>query len=579
MPNAPFLGKRQVHLAGTFFVVAFLFFLASLGVAGYFFYFGSNTVSVDKVAVEVQGPTTIAGGDTVPLTLTITNKNSVAIENATIEVNFPNGTRSATDVLSAYPRYSENLGTIASGATVTRSVKVIMFGGAGEELSLPASLSYGVAASNAIFVKKIPYALAISSAPLSVSIEAPPEVISGKPFTLALTVRSSAAVPLDNVVLAAAFPFGFSAVSSSIPLNNSSFLIGTLAPGASKSITLTGTLLGQDTDTRIFHVTVGTAKSPQDQTLAVTYMTQDATVAIAAPFIATTLALNGTTSSNPVIQAKGYQTVTVSYANTLPLSIENATVAVAISGSAIDYDSIRTANGFYRSADHTVIFSKDTDRSLATLAPGASGTGTFTFSTLAPESLPPSPTVTFTTSVSGTRAGQTSVTEAVNTSATKTAKVATTIVLASSALRSSGTLRASGPIPPRVNQATAYAIVWNVRNEGNAIADGSVSATLPGYVSYTGKTSGPGSFSYDQGSRVLTWTVGNLAQDTSAQGAFQVSFVPSSSQKGTMPTIAGTASFSGYDRFAGVQVAATAAAVTTETKNEPGYAPEDAVVQ
>ncbi|MDP2650061.1 MAG: hypothetical protein Q8P16_00680, partial [bacterium] len=122
------LGKRHVRIAGLFFFIAFLFFLISLGIAGYFFYYGGNSVSVDKVTVAVQGPTTIAGGDTVPLSFTITNKNSVAIENTTIEIVFPNGTRNASDVLNTYPRYTENLGTLASGATVTRSVKVILFG-------------------------------------------------------------------------------------------------------------------------------------------------------------------------------------------------------------------------------------------------------------------------------------------------------------------------------------------------------------------------------------------------------------------------------------------------------------------
>ena len=92
-----------MRLASTFLIIAFLFFLVSLGIAGYVFYAGSNSVSVDKVTVDVQGPTTIAGGDTVPLSLTITNKNAVAIDNATIEIDFPNGTRDAANVLTAYP--------------------------------------------------------------------------------------------------------------------------------------------------------------------------------------------------------------------------------------------------------------------------------------------------------------------------------------------------------------------------------------------------------------------------------------------------------------------------------------------
>ena len=572
-------GKRHMRLAGTFFAVAFLFFLVSLGISGYIFYFGGNSVSIDKVDIAVQGPSTIAGGDTVPLSITITNKNSVAIENATIEIDFPSGTRSAADVLNSYPRYVENLGMLIPGATVTRSVKVILFGGTGETLNLPVSISYGTSASNAVFVKKSSYALAISSTPLSISVETPTEIVSGMPFTSTLTVRSNATVPLTNVVLSAAFPFGFSVVSSSLPLSNTSFLLGTLPQNGSKTIKLTGTILGQNSEQKTFHFTVGTAKTAQDQALAVTYMTQDATVAIAAPFITTTLALNGDTSPNPVMNAGSSQSVSVSYTNTLPTSIDNATIEVAVSGSAIDYDSIKTANGFYRSVDHTIVFSRDTDSSLATLMPGASGIGTFTFSTLATGALLSSPTVTFTTSVSGTRVGETKLTQVTNTSATKTARILTTVVLSSESLHTSAPLATSGPIPPTVNQATTYAIVWDAKNRGNTIAGGVMSASLPSYVSYTGLTSGDGSFSYDKGSNTVSWNIGDLTQNSSARGAFQVSFTPSTSQKGSAPSLTGNASFSGFDRFAGVQVKASASFVTTETTGDAGYVSANAIVQ
>ncbi len=578
LPMTEHRGKRHIRLAGVFFAAAVLFFIVALGIAGYFFYSGGNSVSVDKITIDIQGPTSIAGGDTVPLSLTITNKNPVAIENATIEITFPDGTRNADNLQSAYPRYIENLGTLESGATVTRSLKAVIFGGAGQALLLPVSFSYGTAGSSASFVKKASFALAVSSTPLELAINTLEETVSGKPLTLTLTARSNATVALSNVVVAGTFPFGFSLTSSSVPQNNATFSLGTLSPGASKTVTLTGTLLGQNSEQRVFRFTIGTAKSTSDQTLAVSYMTQDATVTISAPFINTTLAINGDASPNVVVAPGSRQSVTISYTNTLPTSITNATVAIALSGSAVDYNSIQSTSGFYRSGDHTLVFSRDTDPSLAALSPGASGIGTFTFSTL-PAGLSPSPTITFTISVSGTRVGQTNVPEQVSASVTKTAKVATTITLSTLPLHTSGSFNNSGPIPPRADQATTYAIVWNVRNGGSAVAGGVVSTILPSYVSYTGLTAGTGSFSYDVSSRTVTWNTGDLTQGGTAQGTFQVSLTPSTSQKGTAPALTGPASFSGYDRFAGVQVTAAADPVTTETRGDPGYVAANAVVQ
>lgn len=575
----PTQGTRHVRIAGIFFMAAFVFFLISLSIVGYFFYFGGNTVSVDKVVIAVQGPTTVSGGDTVPLALTITNKNPVALENATVEIDFPSGTRSASNVLVAYPRYVENLGELPSGATVTRSLKAVMFGGAGQSLTLPISLSYGTAGSNAVFVKKSSYVLAVSSTPLSVTVDAVSETVSGQPLSFNLSVRSNATVPLSNVVLTSALPFGFSVTSSSLPISNSSFLLGTIAPGATKQVTLTGTLTGQDKEQRVFHFTVGTANTPTDQTPAVAYMTQDASVVITTPFINTSLALNGDTSPNVVITSGRRQSVTVSYTNTLPTSITNAVVTIGFSGSAVDYNSIQTSSGFYRSSDHTVVFSRDTDPSLATLAPGASGIGTFTFSTLPSSAISAAPTILFTTSVSGTRVGQTNVPEEVNSSSTKTIKVATAVAFTATALHFAGSLSNSGPIPPKTDQATTYSVVLNVRNSGSTMAGGTATTILPSYVSYTGVTSNAGAFSYNEASRTVTWSSGDLAQGGSAQGTFQVSLTPSSSQKGNAPNLIGPVSFSGYDRFAGVQVSAATDPVTTETKGDSGYVSSKSLVQ
>lgn len=579
LEHAVHKGKRHVRLATIFFIGTFVFFLVALGVAGYVFYIGGNSVSVDKIALDIQGPTTIAGGDTVPLSLTITNKNAVAVGNATIEIDFPNGTRSATDLLQDYPRYVENIGTLASGASVTRSIKAVVFGGTGQTLTIPVSFSYGAAGSNAVFVKKSSYPLTISTTPLSLSLDTVSETVSGKPFTITLTVRSNATIPLSNVVVTGAFPFGFTVASSSRPLTNSSFSLGTLQPGASAGIALTGILSGQDSEQHVFHFTVGTAKSANDPTLAVNYMTQDAAITITAPFISTTLALNGDSSPNIVMAPGSRQNVTLSYANTLSTNVTNASIAIAISGTSVDYNSIQTTSGFYRSADHTVVFSRDTDPSLATLASGASGFGSFTFLTLPTNTLTSSPTITFTISVSGTRVGQANVPEQISASATKAAKVSTSVVLSSASLHSSGPLSASGPVPPRAGQATTYSIVWDVLDAGSAIAGGSVSATLPSYVTYTGLTTGSGSFSYDAASHVVTWSTGDIPQGGHAQGAFQISFTPSTSQKGDVPPLVGAAAFSGYDRFAGVQVSATVDPVTTETKGDPGYISSFGTVQ
>jgi uncharacterized repeat protein (TIGR01451 family) len=576
----PHVGKRHLRLATIFLGGALGFFVIALGVAALFFYYGGNSVSVDKITFNMQGPTTIAAGDTVPLSLTITNKNPVALQNATIEVDFPSGTLAPNgSSTSPDPRYTEDIGTIASGGTATVSMSAIIFGEQGQALVMPITLTYGTSGSSTTFVKTSSYSLAVSSTPLSVSVSSASQAIAGQPLSFTLTVRSNATLPLQNVVVVNTLPFGFTETSASMPFTNSSFYLGTLTPGAVKTVTLTGTLTGQNGDQSVFHFGVGTAVSATDPTLALTYMTQAVPITITAPFISTTLALNGDSDQNLVITPGTNQSVVLNYINTLATSVTNASISVTLSGSSVDYNSIQTQSGFYDSATHSIIFSNNTDPSLAQMAPGASGVGAFTFSTLPSNANILGPTVTFTISVSGTSMGETNVPQTINASQTETVKVASVAALTASSLHSSGPFANSGPIPPVPGQPTTYTIEWNVVNSGNPLAGGTVSATLPSYVTYTGKTGGMDSFSYDDTSGTISWNVGDLAQGASATGSFQVSLTPSTSQISSVPALTSVANFSGYDRFAGVQVTASANPATTQTSGDPGYVTSDAAVQ
>jgi hypothetical protein len=565
----------HVRLALLFLIAAVVFFVAAGGVAALLLFSGSTAVSTANIAVAIQGPTTIAAGDTVPLSLAITNKNVVPLEDATLEVDFPPGTRSASDESQSYPRYVENLGTLAPGVTVLRSIKAVVFGSSGSALSIPVSLSYESQGSNSTFVKKSSYPLSVTSAPLSVSVDVPTEAVAGEPFTTTVVVRSNATTVLDNVVVAAQLPFGFTLGQSSPAAQGTSFLLGSIVPGATRTITFTGTLAGQAGDQSTFHFTVGTGKSASDPTPEIAYMTQDATAAIAAPFLATALSLNGDTSAAPILAPGAHETATLSWRNTLSVPLTGATIRVAVTG-AIAPDSLSTGDGFYDSSTGSIVFSPTTDPTLASLAPGASGLGSFSFETAA-AGAGRSPSVTFTVSIAGERAGQDNVPEQVTASQVETATVAGSVSLVAEALHAAGPIPNSGPLPPAPGQPTTYTILWQLTNPGNDIANPQVSATLPSYVSYTGATSGPG-LSYDDAGRTVTWKPGDLASGASAVAAFQLSFTPSTSQEGSAPPLTSGASFTGFDRYAQVQINASAAAPTTATA-DPGATPAQGDVQ
>lgn len=567
--------KSRISWSVLFLIIASVFFVVAVAGAAYFLIFGSRSVSTDRVIITPDGPTTIASGDTVSLLLSIKNNNPVPITATSLSVDFPESARTPDAVETPLNHYEDTAGDIASGETGQRTVRVVLFGGENEHLTIPIRFEYRVAGSNAVFVKETTYDVVVTSSPISVRAEVVSEASAGQPFTFAVTVRSNANAPLEHVAVLAQYPFGFTARRGEGPL----FTVGTLAPGEEKTITVTGTLSGEDNDQKVFRFTAGTRKDVDSPILAISYTTTEALVTLAKPFLATTLSVNRDVSTSPVIQTGAQVQGILSWINTLTSPILDGQISVHLVGAALDTSTVSAFGGFYRSSDTTIIFSRETDSGLARLAPGDTGNGTFNFSTKDASALIGlrNPTITATVSVSGRRVGEANVPENVSSSVVRTIKVGTDLTLASQALYSTGAFKNTGPWPPVIDKETTYTIVLALSNTVNSVADTSVVATLPSYVRFTGNVSpSDGSVSYNATSRTVTWKAGDVAAGSGYTTAartvsFQVALLPSVSQRGTSPILMSTQQITGIDRFTQKSLSSTRPEVTTQVTGDPNF--------
>jgi len=570
----PHKRHRHVRFATVFFLVAVSFFVIALGTASYIFMSGGRSVSTNNVIITMQGPTTIAGGDTVSLLVSVTNKNPVEMKNTNLSLEFPAGTRNASNVSKSITHDEENFGTIAPGEHVERTIKVVLFGGQGDIVTIPASLQFQTSGSNAILIKNTSYTLSIVATPLSVSVDMPSETTPDQPFSMIATVRSNATTPLTNVALRVNYPTGFTPTKTSLKPIGSMFLLGTLSPGQTTVVRITGRLSGQDSEKRVFRFVVGTTDKSK-AAIAIAYMTQSATLTITQPFLATTLSVNGNTSNHIVVSAEAPIHATLSWKNTLNVPITNARIEVKLSGAPFSQD-VQIVGGQYQSSNKTIVFSRDSDPSFATLAPNAQGTGNFTItpqiSNATSSASIVNPSIVITVSVSGQRLGSNNVAQSISSTVTKTLKIATNLSLDAYTLYSTGPFTNSGPVPPRANETTTYTIMWNVHNTTNDVAGATVSANLPAYVQFVGQVSPKdGSILYDSGAHTVTWTVGNISANTTHIGSFQVSVIPSTSQHGTAPVLVNKPMLTGFDRFAQVSVSAMSNNITTNLSHDPSH--------
>jgi hypothetical protein len=565
--------KSGMSYTTKFFAGSLTFFIIAAGAAAYFFFGGGHFVSPNNIDLQIVAPSLVDGGSQAELQVIVTNRNSAALTLADLVLSYPQGTRDPKDPTKPLQTDRQSIGTIAPGQSVKRTSAAIFYGQEGSTQPVHVSLEYSIAGSNAVFTRDGDVSVTVGSSPVSISVAAPDHAAAGQPFTMDVTLQSNSQDTVDNVALEAQYPFGFKVTSTSPQADSGATLwhLGSLKPGASKVVHIAGTLDGQDGDERVFKFLAG---SEADQTAAhikVPFLTVPASITVSQPFISGNLTVAGKSGSTVSVTAGQTIQGSIAWQNNLQEPVSNVEVSLLFAGPVLDPASVESSNGFYQSSDHTITWTSAEDPTLAQVAPGASGTLNFSFATLPPGTsgtVYTNPKVTLTLNVKGTRGSDQSA-ESVSAVDTTDVVLGSLLSLDAQSQYDQGPYANSGPTPPRAETPTTYTITWSAKNSSNAIANANVSAVLPSYVDYKQGQTG---ITYDAPSRTVRWDIGDLkagtGYTTGAQTAsFQLTFNPSVSQVSQTPALTGAAVLSGTDRFAQIQVQASAQPPTTATSD------------
>jgi uncharacterized protein YwbE len=266
----------------------------------------------------------------------------------------------------------------------------------------------------------------------------------------------------------------------------------------------------------------------------------------------------------------------VTWINNLASQITNAQVQIALSGEALDMTSVIAGTGFYRSSDNTILFNYQTNQSLASLQPGDTGQGNFSFTTKKGSALTAlrNPSISMKISIAGKRVSETNVPEVVTSTITRVIKIGTNLALSSRAVRTIGGISNTGPWPPVPNQETTYTVQYTLTNSVNSVAGATVVATLPPYVRYTAQVvPNDGTLTYDDTNHTVTWNAGDLPAGTQTPKtlSFQIALMPSLSQQGQVVPLLTDQKISGTDRFTGKVIQGTVNDITTQITADPAY--------
>ncbi len=549
--------KKNNSFFNKFLIGSLVFFGLSLAVAIFIFFGGLNMISSNNLTVTITAPSSVSSGEELDIGLSILNQNRTDLEEASLVIDYPEGAKSVGETNSPQSHEKIDLGTIAKGDRADYTVRSLLFGDKDVTKTFNFTIEYKVKGSNATFSKQKAYDVVIGSSPLLLNVSYPTQVTSGNSMTLKIDVTSNSAVPLKNTLLKIEYPYGFTYASSNIkPVrNNSVWNLGDLKNGDKKTLTVNGTLIGQNQEDRSFRITAGTpGSSATDFTESLAQ--NIVTIGITKSFF--NLSISG--ADNNVGPNQGLS-LGVNWENTLPDKILNNVVLLKLSGNALDQSLITVSNGgFYRSSDNTITWDKNGDSLLNEISPGDTGKVAFSLHTL-PDSLAKlikNPHIDILATMSGERAGENA--EGVSSVANYSIKLSSTLSLTGKTYHSIGPLSNTGPIPPRVDKETTYTIYWSIANTTNDLKNTTVTATLPQGVEWKGEIS-PSSqrVSYDPDSRTVTWEVGNVSAGVGYSYAamevyFKVGVTPSANQIGDTAVLVNNQEIDSLDTYSGASL-------------------------
>lgn len=563
-----------------FFIFSIGFFILALGYAAYVFFAGGHIVSNDNIDISILGNNFTAGGEELPLIVGITNKNNSALDLVDLIVEYPKG--SLSDLSSDTERFRISLGTIPSGAVRNENLKVVLFGEQGSVRPIKIAIEYRISGSNAIFVKDKLYEVNINSTPINLSVDAPTSISPNQDIVLKVKATLNATKVAPKMLVKLDYPVGFSFVKS-IPapsFGNNVWSLGDLAPGADHEITVFGKMIDVfDGEEKTFTTSAGSQSSADKSIIGVVFNSMKNTLTVEKPFIEANIYVNGIYQREYAMDVKTAINAEIRYSNNSDTKVNDLRIEAKIAGNAFNKNTIRTQQGFYDSSKNTIVWDRNSRSQLKEVNPGDSGSVTFSVSPVslfsAAGGILANPSINIEVSISGKQSVEGFAVNELQNSSSAIVRIISDVGFSAKGLYYSGPFTNTGPIPPKVEQATTYTVTWSLSNTANPISKVRVNSTIPPWVNFLNSVSPAGEdLKYNSSTKEIIWNVDKIGKGSGIIGeartvSFQVSLSPSLSQVGTFPVIINDAILTGHDDFANVDVKVYKAGLTTRLDNDP----------
>jgi hypothetical protein len=566
-----------------FFIGAALLFAVSLVALGISLLGTGNGIKSENVQVSILGKTYADGGEPLTFQVNVSNKNPAALELANLVLEYPDAQGTVT--------LRREIGTIPAKESHTEEFLLKLYGQEGSTKALTARVEYRVHGSNAIFEQSSSEQVVLRSSPIRLTVENPVSITSRQKFTTKVTVSSNSTEVISGVLLSLKYPADYNFVEANPAPNvsNNIWDLGDMGPGATKTISISGSLEGSSGESGAIEITLGSSSGRKETELSTIFETKIVQIGLQDAFLGTTISVNSQKGTSIVIPAGRDLDVEIAYRNTLETSIRQAEITAELGGNAFDAAGvIVSGGGFYNSSKRSIVWSANQNAGLVTIPPG--GEGSFQFK-LTPKQIAggtpiADPVITIDTSVKGITTG--GDVETVDRGGSTAVHIGSVARLEAESHYNTGAIKNTGPFPPRMNQETTYTVTWKLSNSSNTLSGATISATLPTNVQWKGSVvpaSEVDRLTYNDATRTVTWALPTIPRGVGygtspkLEASFQVGITPSQSQNGERPPLVSESVLRATDSGTGLPVSVSRPAVTTRVSGEGSGAGAQGLVQ
>jgi len=566
-------------------IVGVVVTLAVVTVAGFWFFSRGEKFEERNVRLALTSETQVASGDTVELTVTYSNTTPIDIKDVQLSVEYPEGftfteasINPKNDAKNAF-----SLGLVRAGVVGEVVIRGKVLGSVGSVLTYRTQMLYQPANFSSKFSTRGEATMEITSSVVTLALDGPKEAIAKteREWTIAYANTSDSSIDRLRIVVEA--PTGFTLVSATpSPSTGLRWDVTGLKGKASGKITFRGKIDAAPGDSVEFSAVASLVKPGdilEDQTTATLLLS------FVDPGLELNVAVNGQ-SDKPTLTPGELATVSLQIKNSSDAQLDDVALAVQVGGVG---DLSKAANPLKATVSgSTITWTKKHLSGLGSMKPGDVVSLTLSLPTKVP------PVVTKDSERNPALAIRASLTSASVPSGTTlpvvtiVAKVKTTIALTADGRYYTDDLLAvgSGPVPPKVGQATTYRIFWTLTSTTSDLKSTTVSAVLPPQATWanTNVTSSAGTVIFDPVTRLVTWSMDTMLAGTgsrfpAAMASFDVSITPTPDLVGSVVDLLNASTASSTDAWSLSSLSASAGVVTTNVPNDPQAAGEGQVAE